>query len=851
MSEHLTNDDMYYTFEGSHAMNVSEDNINDIDNNYEILFCQIKNDSIALQLKAEKRNRLVVQEFPPIMDLSLFQPDLKQDGEVVFADDLTVFIYFPFKESLEVLQDRAKIGSMKGKLKNKKVMKNESNGSYLMVIDERLIQVNINIVTLAAEAIPKQLPFSKIYDFCHKDDTLYVIGIIPNTPGISIYRDMTGAFPVTFSILLSRGKEKFLKADRDNFVVYNKKRVCYLTKKNDAEIEVKKQVLIPLTASGLIMKALILEDGAIIIQDNSKGVCIFSDTGKELLLQDKPVLGNLVECKEGMYLAGLDDGIVQFYKLQKISLVNYAKQFNTFAELRPMKKFWLFNSETKDLFYEAYLKDHIDDILDLKEVMEKIKNIQLKIKLLQTLAPLKYQKLEEYLSLLDKEIKSNPATPSALSKVIEENKKQVSLYMKLNNNKFSKEGYANYKQKNILALISEYINNTKLVGMICSAYVKETISNYDKIIEKVIEYELEEAPKGELCIEKLLPLGKKCNERIDSGELGTFTGYWKGVRDQIRMKGFIDYSKDHNNYFKVIRLCLTRFKKSMSTNLLKHICIIIDCGRKREVENLDLLYFDFNLRAGINLLPDDDYNIEQTSKSCSERTFASFITRHGKDNVKIIKGIDEYYGQLIKYIEYETIATKEFFKLLERYMLHSEINYFAEIIAELNQIRGNLKDPKKYNFLYDNKPNIFNIALKHIYTQETVKHTQHTKEFIKVLDVFLAETRSQYKESFGMLEKHIEIAAIFKRYGFKQYTFKEICRLSNLPEWKTYVEFISKLIDEEITLADRLLLVSLQKKIISFYCSNTAKQAGIFNRDSWKECLKDVTRLSVTLYNST
>lgn len=838
--------DAYYALEESHLMNVSDDGLSDVDSVYELFYCQIENDTITLQLKTEKRSRLIVQGFPPSVDFNMFQPDLKQDGEVVFADDLTVFVYLPYKETLEVLHDGSRIGFIEGKLKNNKVVKDEMNGTYLMVINDRLVDVRINLMPLLAEATPRQLEYTKIHDFCYKDGALYLVGLVNHEATICVSKYMTGAFPQTFSTPLSGRKLKFIAAEPESFLVYDKEQVYSLVK-GKGGLEVQKRVLIPLTASGIVKKAMLTEEGAVIVQDDSKRVYVFSDRSEELLLQEKTVLGSLVAHRKDIYVAELDNGIVQFYRLQKVSLANYARQFASFAELKPMKHLWLANPETRDLFYEAYLRDHIDDILDLEEVMGRIKNTQLKIKLMQKLAPSTYQKLVAYLELLKRDAASdvNASNQPALLKVIEENKKQISLFMELNEDRYSKEGYMNYKQMNILALISQYIGRPEFVGLICSAYVKETISNYDKIIERIIEFELEETPKDESCIEKLLPLGKRCNELIASGELGTFTGYWRGMRDQMRTDGFVDYSKDHNNYFKVIRLCLTKFKKSMSTALLRYVCVVVNCGQRRGVENLDFLYFDFNLRADIALLPDEDYDVELTSETCSEVTFASFITRHGKDSEKIVRGIGEYYEQLIKYIKSVPVSTKEFFKLFERYMLHSKISYFGEIIGELNQARGNTKEARKYDFLYDNKPSIYNIALKHIYTQENVLHTLYTSNFVELLKVFLGDMCAQYNDNFKVIKKHIEIAGIFKRYELNQYTFKEICRLSNLPEWKAYVEFISKLIDEEITLADRLLLVSLQKNIIGHYCAHKAKNAGLFNRNSWKECLSDVTRLSV------
>ena len=175
-----------------------------------------------------------------------------------------------------------------------------------------------------------------------------------------------------------------------------------------------------------------------------------------------------------------------------------------------------------------------------------------------------------------------------------------------------------------------------LVGYICSVYVNETRSYYDKILEKVIESELEETPKdrNESCIEKLLPLGRSCEKILslgEDGEIGTFIGYWNGVRDQMKPEGFIDYSRDVNNYYKIVRLCITKFKRYISPRMLNYICSIIDCGRLRGVENLDFLYFDFYLRSTINLLPDDSYDIDQATTSCSNITFGNYITRYGKN----------------------------------------------------------------------------------------------------------------------------------------------------------------------------------------------------------------------------
>lgn len=301
----------------------------------------------------------------------------------------------------------------------------------------------------------------------------------------------------------------------------------------------------------------------------------------------------------------------------------------------------LINPETRDNFYKLYLKDNIDDIVNIRKALNKIKSMQTKISLMQELVPRNFRKLEECIAILEREVETEAGSMrTAHMTTIRQCKAQVDLFMQLHDRNYSQAEFARYKRRTVLELIMEYIGQDDNVGLICTAYVNEAMLHYDKILEKIIEFEIEGTPQGgdRYFVEKLLPLGKDYEEilagRKEKDSIGTMAGYWAGVKQKLSEEDFVAFSKDHSKYFAALKVCMAKGRKALA-----YIYSIVKCGVRRRIEKLDLLRFDFKLRKLTKLSPPEHYNIERAAAECSSDTFGSFITRGGTDPLALIKGM--------------------------------------------------------------------------------------------------------------------------------------------------------------------------------------------------------------------
>jgi len=865
LSSSIPVSDTFYIFEKKWVLDLTKEGLSSENSKSEpeILYSNIYKDLFIFQVKHGKNNELFSQNFPPTEELRPYQTSLKNDSEVIFADKDIIFVNYAYKGSLDIIKEGTKIGNIKGKLKHAKILKSGDRDAYLMVISQKMIEITINIVTGQIEETQIELPCSEIYDFEYFNEKLYVLGYDPVKFETILCWVSPDNFPKSVKINMDDRKLRIVKINGENNIILHNGVMILYSEIDEGLCKITNKILIPLTRSGKIKKINILDEKHILLQDNSHEIRIFSqdDPTKNLLISESIQNLNLLinSYTKSIYSVEIKDEIMNFYELTKIGLLEYMKNINTYEELKPMMKIWLNNSETKEIFYKIYIKDNLDNIVDLPKIMRKITNIQLKISLMQDLNPKSYEKLQEYIKTLTEEIEMSETglSQNAFLRAVKEFERQLELFMTLNNGNYSQKEYIRHKQKSMLDLISEHIVNDKNIGLICTAYVNKAMLDYDKILEKIVEFEMAETPKGpgDCTIEKMLPLGKNYDAIIKGSSeenVGTFAGYWEGVRQRLGEEEFNNYSRDYTKYFKAIKYCFAKTRKNISKFVLKYLCIITECGTRRGIENLDLLKFDFKTRDQINLPPPDKYNIDQASTFCSEDTFNAFITQKGTDHISLLKGMVEFHRKMLEHIDSKAVTNKEFFKLLEKYLLKAEIKVICGILAEINENKNKIGPNDPYAIMNENKPQILEISLKHIYTQENASHVSVVTDLYRLLLVFMGDTiQNLHKEILQVLSMHIEIAEIVKKYGLHEITFKEICKLSELEKWKNYVETIGMLINERIDLKESgKLLMNLQEKIINEYSSTIAKTSSIFSRDNWKTCLQEVQKLHVFLYST-
>ena len=183
-------------------------------------------------------------------------------------------------------------------------------------------------------------------------------------------------------------------------------------------------------------------------------------------------------------------------------------------------------------------------------------------------------------------------------------------------------------------------------------------------------------------------------------------------------------------------------------------------------------------------------------------------------------------------------------------LFRSGVDHFKDIVISLSKVLTLPKNIDKYRFIYDNKKYIFDIGLKYIYSQASVLHLDSVKGLFEKIEIFLGEEKSKFLDYLLIFRKHIGIAEILKLYDITDYTYKNICKLSNLDKWKSFTKLISDLISEEIVSPNNnQYVLDLQSKMIDYYVKTINSNLKYYKKGSWNKCFNDAKKLQVNYFN--